>query len=173
MCLIRYLCYFQHNTLQFSSNNAWGTLLPTFDLPEESPEPLPNGSSSVAIMLQTFYNGILQPFEELYRKNVADQQRKARLINPGARPGPITSTSTAQSTAPNGTPQLFVSGNPTATSVDQTPQSQTSTVNGHAEGNSSDGESQGIKRKLEFDGTEDKRMRQKIGRCHQASHYCV
>ncbi|KAG2023320.1 hypothetical protein CC2G_000985 [Coprinopsis cinerea AmutBmut pab1-1] len=80
------------------ANNAWASLLPQFDLPEEFPTVQANGSTSVAKMLSQYYMAILLPFEESYRKNMQENQRKASLANrqammgnapmPGSQPMP-------------------------------------------------------------------------------------
>jgi SWI/SNF chromatin-remodeling complex subunit SWI1 len=38
-----------------------------------------NGSASVALMLEQMYTAVLYPFEDLYKKNIQEQQRKAQL----------------------------------------------------------------------------------------------
>ncbi len=50
-----------------------------FDLPEDLPQPHASGTTSSAHALQACYMLILAPFEDLYKKNVHDQQRKAQL----------------------------------------------------------------------------------------------
>lgn len=40
-----------------------------------------NGSTSVATMLEQMYTAILYPFEDLYKKNIQEQQRKAQLAS--------------------------------------------------------------------------------------------
>ncbi|KAL0951000.1 hypothetical protein HGRIS_007743 [Hohenbuehelia grisea] len=52
-------------------------LLPHFELPEHIPQPQGNGSTSVAAMLAQYYTVLLYPFEDAYKKNIQDQQRKA------------------------------------------------------------------------------------------------
>ncbi|TFK30589.1 hypothetical protein FA15DRAFT_607990 [Coprinopsis marcescibilis] len=67
-----------------SANNGWPSLLPHFDLPEEFPSVQANGSSSVATMLHQIYMSVLYQFEDSYRKNMQENQRKANVAN---RPG--------------------------------------------------------------------------------------
>lgn len=68
---------------------AWQSLLPQFGLPETTSVPRQDGQQAiqpVARVLQHYYQAILGSFEELYRKNVMDQQRKASQLRstPGA-----------------------------------------------------------------------------------------
>lgn len=188
-----------------TSNKAWQSLLPHFDLPELSPDPFPNNSHSVALILQTYYAGILQPFEEVYRKNMmAEQQKKAQLFSrPGGQPqgtpsqmsahsmqasasgqnqrGPPPGTPTANSMLPPTTPQTphqrpSSSGLGTQHLGHGPPQNSSSSdssgqpVNGHlSDANPLDSDGQGLKRKLESDDPESKRVRQKTG---QLSLHC-
>lgn len=49
-------------------------------------------------MLEQMYTGILYPFEDIYKKNVQEQQRKAQLASrqiPIGQPGQIRSMPTA------------------------------------------------------------------------------
>jgi len=47
-----------------------------------------NNSASVALMLSQYYMVILHPFEELYKKNIHEQQKKAQIPpRPGSMPG--------------------------------------------------------------------------------------
>ncbi|PFH54613.1 hypothetical protein AMATHDRAFT_166 [Amanita thiersii Skay4041] len=62
-----------------SSKNGWGTIAAQFDLPEEFPQPQANGSASVANMLSQYYLAILYPFEELYKRNMPDHQRRMQM----------------------------------------------------------------------------------------------
>ena len=66
-------------SFQVNANNAWGSILPHFDLPDEFPQMQANGSTSVALMLSQYYMAILFPFEEVYRKNLQDQRGKASM----------------------------------------------------------------------------------------------
>jgi SWI/SNF chromatin-remodeling complex subunit SWI1 len=64
---------------QMTSNGTWTQLLPQFDLPEEFP--FSNGTTSVSGMLAQYYRAILFPFEESYKKNMQETQRKANMAN--------------------------------------------------------------------------------------------
>jgi hypothetical protein len=64
---------------QVSNANGWGSILHHFDLPEEFPQMQANNSASVALMLSQYYMVILHPFEELYKKNLQEQQKKAQI----------------------------------------------------------------------------------------------
>ncbi|KAJ2928818.1 hypothetical protein H1R20_g8288, partial [Candolleomyces eurysporus] len=64
-----------------NNNNGWSQILNHFDLPEEFPSVQLNGSTSVSTMLSQYYMVILLPFEESYKKNLQENQRKANLAN--------------------------------------------------------------------------------------------
>lgn len=66
---------------RLNSLNGWNQLLRQFDLPEEFPPGHAHASSSVAAVLAQYYRAILTPFEESYKKNVQENQRKAGLVN--------------------------------------------------------------------------------------------
>ncbi|KAI0348643.1 hypothetical protein BDW22DRAFT_1404472 [Trametopsis cervina] len=54
----------------------WGQVLPHFDLPEQFLQS--NGAAqSTAAALRHYYNSIIGPFEEAYRKNMREQQQRA------------------------------------------------------------------------------------------------
>ncbi|KAK0465423.1 uncharacterized protein EV420DRAFT_958602 [Desarmillaria tabescens] len=59
--------------------NTWAVIASQFELPEELPQPHASGTTSSAHALQACYMLILAPFEDLYKKNVQDQQRKAQM----------------------------------------------------------------------------------------------
>ena len=69
-----------------TQQNAWPQLLPQFDLPEYLPAPTPNGQRATSAILASYYNAIIQPFEEAYRRNVQDANRKA-MMAAGRPPG--------------------------------------------------------------------------------------
>ncbi|KAJ7630741.1 hypothetical protein FB45DRAFT_916453 [Roridomyces roridus] len=116
-----------------SRENLWHTILPHFDLPEDYN--LPNGTS-VAQMLAQYYMAILGPFEEFYRQNIQNQQRKAQAAS---RQGPGQPMPPSTPTRSDGaSPQRPNEGN----------------------GPSPDGEP-GIKRKLESEEADVKRARLK------------
>ncbi|KAG7450361.1 uncharacterized protein BT62DRAFT_943270 [Guyanagaster necrorhizus] len=94
---------------------TWAAIASQFDLPEELPQPHASGTTSSAHALQACYMLILAPFEDLYKKNVQDQQRKAQLSSrqgnvmnqrPGTptRPGQTVANG-MQSGFPNQTPR--------------------------------------------------------------------
>ncbi|KAG6911850.1 hypothetical protein DXG01_000097 [Tephrocybe rancida] len=62
-----------------TANNAWGSVLPQFGLPEEIPQRPPNGGTiPVAQMIASLYMTMLYPFEQFYKNNMQDQQKRAR-----------------------------------------------------------------------------------------------
>jgi len=73
------VCLILAKLIQVTANNAWGSILPHFDLPDEFPQMQANNSTSVALMLSQYYMNILFPFEEVYRKNLQDQRGKASM----------------------------------------------------------------------------------------------
>jgi SWI/SNF chromatin-remodeling complex subunit SWI1 len=191
-------------------------ILPHFDLPELHPVPH-NGQTSVAHSLAQYYMAILQPFEEAYKRNLQEQQRRAAMSaarQPGSQP-PQLSTPTGrplhppkfsdqipgaqaditglmnQTAAPssslNGSsyyPQAPLhqrppssapnvpSHNPANREPPSAPQSDFASPvaqisNGvfapQLDKNILDPDVQDIKRKLDFDKTDGKRVRQRIG----------
>ncbi|KAJ6627124.1 hypothetical protein B0H10DRAFT_1995535 [Mycena sp. CBHHK59/15] len=147
-----------------SRDDGWHLILPHFDLPEEYL--LPNGTTSVAQRLSQYYMAILLPFEEVYRNNVQNQQRKAQASRQASLQG-LPPTTPAR---PNGSPQRV-----SQTNVPQTPARRLSSasqgsahnpstdgpINGLPDTNVLDQEQQGIKRKLESEDVDSKRARQK------------
>ncbi|KAF8912810.1 hypothetical protein CPB84DRAFT_1670865 [Gymnopilus junonius] len=73
------LVYQHGGGLAVTNANSWGSMLHHFDLPEHFPEVQANGSTSVATMLSQYYMALLHPFEEMYKKNIQEQQKKAQL----------------------------------------------------------------------------------------------
>ncbi|KAJ3561107.1 hypothetical protein NP233_g10398 [Leucocoprinus birnbaumii] len=72
----------QHGGAQaLKANNGWPAICAEFNLPEEFSQMQANGSTSVALMLEQMYTAILYPFEDLYKKNVQEQQRKAQMAS--------------------------------------------------------------------------------------------
>ena len=71
--------HYLHTIVQVTQQNAWSQLLPHFDLPDYLPAPMPNGQRSTSVILASYYNAIIQPFEEVYRRNVQDANRKAMM----------------------------------------------------------------------------------------------
>ncbi|KAF7784441.1 transcriptional regulator family: AT-rich interaction region [Agaricus bisporus var. burnettii] len=172
----------QHGGAQaLKHNNGWFTIASEFNLPEEFPQVQANGSASVVLMLEQMYTGILFPFEDIYKKNLQEQQRKAQLASrqiPMGQPGQIR---TMPANGPQQGPNQMQRG-PVGTMAHtpqaphqraglnaQVPQhnislSQSTSQAGMASGsepNLLDSDIQGIKRKLDIEDPEGKRARQK------------
>ncbi|KAF9229460.1 hypothetical protein BS17DRAFT_688881 [Gyrodon lividus] len=79
---------------KITQQNAWSQLLPQFDLPEFLPAPVPNGQRSIATILAYYYNAIIQPFEEFYRRNVQETNRKAMMTAGRLQGAPAVPNST-------------------------------------------------------------------------------
>ncbi|KAF8140115.1 hypothetical protein EV363DRAFT_1393035 [Boletus edulis] len=101
---------FIHMVMQ---QNAWSQLLPQFDLPEYLPAPMPNGQRATSAILASYYHAIIQPFEDVYRRNVQDTNRKAMMAS-GRHPGapvvqnnpPSMPSQTPSSSLPGASSQL-------------------------------------------------------------------
>ncbi|KAF5377667.1 hypothetical protein D9615_005273 [Tricholomella constricta] len=113
-----------------TANNGWGAILAQFNLPEEIPQPPPNvGTVSVAQTVAQLYMTMLYPFEQWYKNNMQDQQRKAlasRQANQQA-----TMDSSSHNRLPNGSQPGQIQRGPSLTSM--APASGTvppSTING-------------------------------------------
>ncbi|KAF9569712.1 hypothetical protein CPC08DRAFT_701603 [Agrocybe pediades] len=92
-----------------TASDGWGSILRQFDLPEHFAEPQRNHSTSVALMLSQFYNVILYPFEEIYKRNILEQQRKAQQPGqqrPGGMPGQQFATPQNMNRVPPGMPNI-------------------------------------------------------------------
>ncbi|KAF8078468.1 hypothetical protein FPV67DRAFT_1663206 [Lyophyllum atratum] len=75
-----------------TANNGWGAVLAQFNLPEEIPQPFPNvGTISVAQTIVQLYMSMLLPFEQWYRSNIQDQQKKALASRQGGQQTPVDS----------------------------------------------------------------------------------
>jgi SWI/SNF chromatin-remodeling complex subunit SWI1 len=186
-------------TLQVTSNNGWPTILAHFCLPGEIPQQLP-----VAQTLGQCYMTMLHPFEEMYKRNVQEQQKRAQISRQGGvqsqhqppvqgRPVQVAGSGSQSAQLQRG-PQgsLSVNGAPQFThaypphqqpssanlglnqSDQSTPHSLSALpdtlldipqANGFGDGNLLDQEVQGIKRKIDFDLEDTKRVRQKTGSC--------
>ncbi|KAJ7139928.1 hypothetical protein C8R44DRAFT_765813 [Mycena epipterygia] len=149
-----------------SRDNGWHLILPHFDLPEEYP--LPNGSTSVAQLLAQYYMAILLPFEEVYRSNVQNQRQKAQASRQATLQGlPPTTPARPDGTSPQRVSQTNVPQTPARrlSSASQGSVQNPSAENGQANGIPSDSnpldQEQGIKRKLESEEADNKRVRQK------------
>ncbi|KAF9044865.1 hypothetical protein BDZ89DRAFT_1089791 [Hymenopellis radicata] len=148
----------------------WQNLASQFGLPEELPLPHgTTGNTSSVRALQACYDLMLGPFEELYKRNIAEQQKKAQLSSkqpmvqppgtpnrpaansisaalpsqmprgPGMHPGP--SSSTSNTPFPPGSTPLSASHNQSSENVLE--------------------DMQGFKRKHESEDADQKRVRQK------------
>ncbi|KAJ6604456.1 hypothetical protein DFH09DRAFT_1122750 [Mycena vulgaris] len=149
-----------------SRDNGWHLILPQFDLPEEYP--LPNGTTSVAQMLAQYYMAILLPFEEVYRNNVQNQQRKVQASRQATLQGlPPTAPARPDGASPQRVSQTNVPQTPVRrlSSASQGGPQNTSAESGQVNGLLSDSsgldQEQGIKRKLESEEADNKRVRQK------------
>ncbi|KAG8219929.1 hypothetical protein J3R82DRAFT_927 [Butyriboletus roseoflavus] len=97
-----------------TQQNAWSQLLPHFDLPEYHLAPMPIGQRATSAILAHYYNAIIQPFEEVYRRNVQDTNRKAMMTTgrpPGAPVAPNNPPQTPSSALPGPSSQLSGSVN--------------------------------------------------------------
>ncbi|KAI8995524.1 hypothetical protein BD414DRAFT_479785 [Trametes punicea] len=83
-----------------SQKGAWPLVMQQFDLPEAMPAPNnPAELQPTAAVLERYYNALLGPFEEAYRKNMMEHSQRAAIaagrmpgaqqgqMNPQARPG--------------------------------------------------------------------------------------
>ncbi|KAF8225042.1 hypothetical protein L208DRAFT_1380821 [Tricholoma matsutake] len=61
-----------------TSNNGWSAILAQFSLPGEL-----SSQPSVAQTLGQYYMAMLHPFEEMYKRNMQDQQKKAQISRQG------------------------------------------------------------------------------------------
>lgn len=50
---------------------------------------MPNGQRATAVVLANYYNAIIQPFEEVYRRNLQDANRKAMMSTARAPGVPV------------------------------------------------------------------------------------
>ncbi|KAJ7786105.1 hypothetical protein B0H16DRAFT_1489168 [Mycena metata] len=146
-----------------SRDNGWPLLLSHFDLPEEYP--LPNGQTSVAQVLAQYYMAILHPFEEVYRNNLHNQQRKAQASRlQGLTPATPTRPdgSAPQRVSQTNVPQTPVRRLSSASQGSaQNPSSESGQVNGISPDGTALDQEQGTKRKLESEEADIKRARQK------------
>lgn len=179
-----------------------------FNLPEEIPQLPPNvGTVSVAQTIAQLYMSMLYPFEQWYKNNMQDQQKKAMAsrqsgqqpsgdslghnrIPSGSQPGQmprgpmgslnmapgaaLPSTINGSSAFPQPSTPHIPTQRPESTAPNQlTPGTSHSlpggfphdtTVNGlSSDANILDQELQGIKRKVEYEEQDGKRVRQKTG----------
>ncbi|KAG6836813.1 hypothetical protein H0H93_002835 [Arthromyces matolae] len=168
-----------------AANNGWAAILPQFGLPEEMPQRPPNvGSIPVAQILASIYMTMLYPFEQHYKNNLQDQQKRARQAttqasadflgsvrlsshtNPGMQNGlPAQPTSTSTTNGPSSFQPISTQKSeflpPPTTTPGVTLAGGLSNDTPY-DGSNSDLEAQGIKRKIDYDG-EGKRTRQRTG----------
>ncbi|GLB36297.1 putative ARID/BRIGHT DNA binding domain [Lyophyllum shimeji] len=72
-----------------TANKGWGTIAAQFNLPEEIAQPSPTiGTVSVAQMIAQLYMTMLYPFEQAYKNNLQDQQKRALASRQGGQPTP-------------------------------------------------------------------------------------
>jgi SWI/SNF chromatin-remodeling complex subunit SWI1 len=94
-------------------------MLSHFDLPEQMLFPPSNTPVSVAATLSQYYMAILYPFEEAYKRNLQDQQRKAIAAGsrqPGVQPQQPSAAGPAQGRLPQaGLNGVVQAGLPTQT----------------------------------------------------------
>lgn len=168
------------------SSDGWSAILPQFDLPEHFPQEQLNGSTSVAVMLSQYYMAICYPFEEMYRKNMHEQQKKAQMARQHSQQIPPVSSAGPSRPPVPGTHALHAGGSSVAHytpgHTPQTPHQRPPSVafssqqatSGPSHGlesmqpsahspdlNLLDQDLHGIKRKLDVGGGESKRARQK------------
>lgn len=182
-----------------NNNNAWVQLLSQFNLPQEISGP--HGPTSAAALLAECYKAILFPFEESYKKNLQESQRKASMANrqgnmgmpaggvQGGQPGGMNNNAMAmQRMAMNqgATPGPHNMGQPPNAAqrfpMNQSPQRPQSAmmvppgsdamlpVAQIPEVNLLDQDVQGIKRKLDSNDLDNKRVRARTGRSLLSSH---
>ena len=65
------------------SNNGWSAILAQFSLPGEVP-PLPADAQT----LGQYYMALLHPFEEMYKRNMQDQHKRAQISRQGQNQHP-------------------------------------------------------------------------------------
>lgn len=95
-----WLFLFQHNVTvlhgQVMQQNGWNQIIRHFDLPELLPGHPASGQRSSAQVLASYYNAILHPFEEVWRRNVQENNRKV-MMSGGRPPGSSTGISNTPS----------------------------------------------------------------------------
>ncbi|KXN89887.1 SWI/SNF chromatin-remodeling complex subunit sol1 [Leucoagaricus sp. SymC.cos] len=159
------------------ANNGWSAICAEFNLPEEFSQMQANGSASVALMLEQMYTAILYPFEDLYKKNIQEQQRKAQMASrqmsmaqPGQMRGmppngvqPVPAQMQQMQRGPMPAMGMMGQTMPTANSTHFNPAAHTPQTPHQRPGdpNLLDNDIQGIKRKLDLEDPEAKRARQK------------
>lgn len=73
---------------QLSSNNGWASVAAHLGLPDEIAQNPPTGGSvSAGQLIAQYYNALLYPFEEMYKRNVQEQQKRAQAMRQGATQG--------------------------------------------------------------------------------------
>ncbi|KAG6846003.1 hypothetical protein H0H87_011051 [Tephrocybe sp. NHM501043] len=169
-----------------AANNGWGAFLAQFGLPDEIPQRPPNvGTVPVAPMIGSLYMTMLHPFEQHFKNNLQDQQKRARQARQGStevmghnrlpsgphpgqsQRGPSTQSTVVPPSPANGGLSYSLSS---LQQPESTPPIEIGSSTAHAvpngfplEGNVLDQDIQGIKRKMEYDERDGKRARQKTG----------
>ncbi|KAK1223825.1 hypothetical protein PQX77_013349 [Marasmius sp. AFHP31] len=154
-----------------TNNNLWPSFLPLFDLPEHYPSSDGTSMVPVAQSLQQHYNLIFGSFEEFYRKNSLEKQRmQAHAMRQMNGTGQLPATPTRP--GPSNPMQQMARGplggvnpnSPSNVSFPQTtpgtPQNMKGPMDSFMEGSASE-DSQGLKRKLESEELDGKRVRQR------------
>ncbi|KAG6901910.1 hypothetical protein C0995_006748 [Termitomyces sp. Mi166 len=169
-----------------TANSGWSALLPQFGLPEEIPQRGPNvGTIPVAQVIASLYMTMIYPFEQYYKNNLQDQQKRARqagsqgsldflgssrlssgLHSAQVQRGPLAQPNSTPSTA-NGSSSFPPSSVPRPESAPPTEATSHTHLGGvpndsQSNSNMSDGnvldlEVQGIKRKVDYDDRDGKR----------------
>ncbi|KAF9270367.1 hypothetical protein L218DRAFT_30584 [Marasmius fiardii PR-910] len=157
-------------TAMMTNNNLWTSLLPLFELPEHYPSVDGSTMISVAQSLQQHYNLIFGAFEEFYRKNTLEKQRmQAQAMRQMNGAGPLPATPSrpgpnpmqlSRAPHPGVNPNAITNG---SVAFPQTTPGTPQTMKGSdafVEANSSE-DSQALKRKLEPEEHDAKRVRQR------------
>ena len=82
--------------MQVSANNSWSAIAAQFNLPDEIAQEPPNaGTTSVAHTIAQYYMVLLHPFEQYYKNNLQEQQKRALAASRqlGAQGSQLSNTS--------------------------------------------------------------------------------
>ena len=85
--------------MQVSANNGWSAIAAQFNLPDDiTQEPSNAGTTSVAQTIAQYYMALLHPFEQYYKNNVQEQQKRALAASRqlGAQGSQLSTTSGRQ-----------------------------------------------------------------------------
>ncbi|THU91762.1 hypothetical protein K435DRAFT_840873 [Dendrothele bispora CBS 962.96] len=151
-----------------TTNDAWSILLPQFDLPDQ--HQTPDGSLvNVAQLLRHHYNLIFVPFEDIYRRNLHEKAQAMRQMNASSQPLRPGQSNMPIPRGPNGhlaqstpNPNLMPPGPQTISSASM-PRGPSLPRDPSVDRTPTDYEQDlhSAKRKLEFDESDGKRVRQK------------